>query len=106
LLLKEEIKAHFKKENMEVNIKYFDPSYSIRSRRADANDSMYCLQLGNDAVHAAMAGKTNMIVGLHHNRLVHLPIPMIGGRKMIDPHSWFWQAVIQATHQPASMKNA
>ena len=105
LLLKEEIKAHFKKENMEVNIKYFDPSYSIRSRRADANDSMYCLQLGNDAVHAAMAGKTNMIVGLHHDRLVHLPIPMIGGRKMIDPHSWFWQAVIQATHQPASMKN-
>ena len=105
LLLQEEINAHFKKKNIEVNVKYFDPSYNIRSRRANANDSMYCLRLGNNAVHAAMAGCTNMIVGLHHDRLVHLPIAMIGSRKMIDPHGWFWQTVLQATHQPSHMVN-
>lgn len=106
LLLKDEIINYFKAEGMEVNLKYFDPSYSIRSRRANANDSMYCLRLGNNAVHAAMAGKTNMIVGLHHDRLVHLPISLIGERKTIDPDSWFWQTILQSTHQPANMKNA
>ncbi len=90
---------------MEVNIKYFDPSYSIRSRRADANDSMYCLRLGSNAVHAAMAGFTNMIVGLHHDRLIQLPIELTGERKNIDPQSWFWQTVLQATHQPTDMQN-
>lgn len=104
-LLYSEIKDYFKNESMEVNVKYFDPSYSVRSRRATANDSMYCLRLGNNAVHAAMAGKTNMIVGLHCDRLVHIPIPMIGERKMIDPHSWFWQTVLQTTRQPSSMLN-
>ncbi len=106
LLLKSEIKTAFKADGIEVNVKYFDPSYNIRSRRANANDSMYCLRLGSNAVHAAMAGKTNLIVGLHHDRLVHLPISMIGARKTIDPQSWFWQTVLQATHQPANMVNA
>ncbi len=106
IFLKDEIKKSFQADNMEVNIKYFDPSYTIRSRRADANDSMYCLRLGNNAVHAAMAGHTNMIVGLHHDRLIHLPIALIGERKIIDPQSWFWQTVLQATHQPAEMKGS
>lgn len=106
LLLQNEIKTAFKADGTEVNVKYFDPSYQIRSRPAHANDSMYCLQLGNNAVHAAMAGNTNMIVGMHHDRLVHLPIPLIGGRKVINPQSWFWQTVLQATHQPANMKNS
>jgi 6-phosphofructokinase 1 len=104
-LLTDEINSYFKQEGIEVNVKYFDPSYNIRSRRANANDSMYCLRLGNNAVHAAMAGKTNMIVGLHHDRLVHLPISMIGARKTIDPQSWFWQTVLQATHQAGNMLN-
>ena len=104
-LLSDAINSYFKKEGVEVNVKYFDPSYNIRSRPANANDSMYCLRLGSNAVHAAMAGKTNMIVGLHHDRLVHLPIPMIGARKTIDPQSWFWQTVLQATHQPGNMLN-
>ena len=105
LLLKDEINTYFKEEGIEVNLKYFDPSYHIRSRPANANDSMYCLRLGNNAVHAAMAGKTNMIVGLHHDRLIHLPIPLIGARKNIEPQSWFWQTILQATHQPATMEN-
>jgi hypothetical protein len=30
---------------------------------------------------------------------------MIGARKTIDPQNWFWQTVLQSTHQPASMSN-
>jgi 6-phosphofructokinase 1 len=105
VFLRDEIRDHFAAQNMEINVKYFDPSYNIRARRANANDSMYCLRLGKNAVHAAMAGLTNMIVGLHNDRFVHLPIPMIGARKVIDPQSWFWQTVLQSTHQPASMLN-
>lgn len=105
VFMRDAIQEHFAAENMEVNMKYFDPGYNIRARRANANDSMYCLRLGNNAVHAAMAGLTNMIVGLHNDRLVHLPIPLIGERKVIDPHGWFWQTILQSTHQPSSMLN-
>ncbi len=105
LFLRDDLKRWFAEQDTEINIKYFDPSYSIRSTPANANDSEYCLLLGNNAVHAAMAGKTNMIVGLHNHRLVHLPIPMIGERKLVEPDRWVWQTVLQATRQPADMKN-
>lgn len=103
VFMRDTIHEYFTDEKMEINVKYFDPSYNIRARRANANDSMYCLRLGNNAVHAAMSGLTNMIVGMHNDRLVHLPIPLIGERKVIDPQSWFWQTVLQATHQPGNM---
>ncbi len=105
LFMRDEMKRWFGEKGTEINVKYFDPSYSIRSRPATANDSEYCLLLGNSAMHAAMAGKTNMIVGLHSHRLVHLPLPMIGERKQVDPGRWIWQTVLQATRQPANMTN-
>lgn len=105
LFLYDGMKAWFADQRCEINIKYFDPSYSIRSTPANANDSEYCLLLGNNAVHAGMAGKTNMIVGLHNHRLVHLPISMIGARKQVVPERWIWQTVLQATRQPANMLN-
>jgi len=105
LHLRGEMNRWFGEKGVEINVKYFDPSYAIRSRPATANDSEYCLLLGNSAMHAAMAGKTNMIVGMHSHRLVHLPIPMIGERKQIDPERWYWQTVLQATRQPADMRS-
>lgn len=105
LFLRDKMDHWFAEKNIEINVKYFDPSYSIRSRPATASDSEYCLLLGNNAMHAAMAGKTNMIVALHSHRLVHLPIPMTGERKQVDPDRWIWQAVLQTTHQPARMVN-
>ncbi len=105
IFLRDDLKRWFGKKNLEINIKYFDPSYLIRSAPANANDSEYCLLLGNNAMHAGMAGKTNMIVGLHNHRLVHLPISMIGERKFVDSNQWVWQTVLQTTRQPASMLN-
>ncbi|MDD2804011.1 MAG: ATP-dependent 6-phosphofructokinase [Elusimicrobiales bacterium] len=103
LLLKDRARDWFARQNFEVNIKYFDPSYSIRSTPANANDAEYCLLLGYNALHAGMAGKTGLVLGLHNHRLVHLPIHMTAGRKLVDPQGWLWQAVLQATRQPVCM---
>lgn len=103
--LRDEMKRWFAEKNCELNVKYLDPSYSIRSTPANASDSEYCLFLGYNAIHAALAGKTGMVVGLHNHRLVHLPISMIGERKLVDPQGWIWQVVLQTTHQPARMVN-
>jgi 6-phosphofructokinase 1 len=106
LFLKDTIKAYFKKEGMEINLKYIDPSYLIRSTKANPNDAIFCTRLGTNAVHAAMAGKTDMIVSLINDRYVNVPIDLaVSRRNRIDPESSFWRNVIEATGQPALMKN-
>ncbi len=106
LFLKREITSRLKAEGMEINLKYIDPSYIIRSAPANANDSVYCARLGTNAVHAAMAGKTAMIVSLLNDRFVHVPIEMAVSKKNhINPDEALWRNVIEATGQPALMKN-
>ncbi len=101
IYLKERINEYFKKKGIEINMKYIDPSYMIRSAPANPNDSTYCARLGAHAVHAAMAGKTGMIISLIHSQFVHIPIHLaISGRKRIDPHQELWRDVIEATGQP------
>jgi 6-phosphofructokinase 1 len=104
--LKNEINRYFEKEGMEINLKYIDPSYIIRSAPPVPNDSIFCAQLGQFAVHAGMAGKTDMVIGLWNNVYTHVPIELaVSKRKVIDPASRFWHTVIDATGQPLSMKN-
>jgi len=106
IYLKEKINLHFKAKNSEINLKYIDPSYIIRSAPANPYDSIYCERLGTNAVHAAMAGRTGVLVGLVHNRLVHIPIRLAVSKKnRIDPDSELWRNVIEATGQPLLMKN-
>ncbi len=94
LYLKERIKKHFKEKNMPVTVKYIDPSYTIRSIQADAQDSIYCLMLGQMAVHAGMAGKTNMFVGYWNHHFTHVPFAVaIEGRKKIDADGLYWQTL-------------
>ena len=105
LFLKDRINDYFR-DKMEVNVKYIDPSYIIRSEPACPNDSLFCALLGQYAVHAGMAGKTEMVVGLIHDQYVHVPIEVaVSERKIIDIKSQFWNNVLQATGQPSSMKN-
>ena len=102
LFLRERISAFFKKEGLEINLKYIDPSYIIRSTPANPSDSIYCNRLGNNAVHAAMAGKTKMLVSLINNTFVHIPIALaVQKRNRVDPESSLWRDVVQATGQPA-----
>ncbi|MFP4573196.1 MAG: ATP-dependent 6-phosphofructokinase, partial [Desulfobacterales bacterium] len=100
--LKERIQAYFKDRNMEISLKYIDPSYMVRSLPANANDHVYCSFLGRDAVHAGMAGKTNMIIGFWNNFFVNVPMPLSAGeRKNVDPNGKIWQTVLESTGQGA-----
>lgn len=100
LFLKEKIQAYFQGKGMEVTIKYIDPSYMIRSLPANANDHVYSGFMGRDAVHAGMAGKTNMFIGHWNNFFVNIPISATAGkRKQINPNGKIWQTVLEATGQ-------
>ncbi len=100
------IKEYFKGRSMEVSLKYIDPSYMIRSAPAAATDSIYCLRLGTNAVHAAMAGKTKLLMSQLNDHFVHVPMEMaVSRRNSVDPESSLWTTVLEATRQPESMKN-
>ncbi|MHC6201662.1 ATP-dependent 6-phosphofructokinase [Breznakiellaceae bacterium SP9] len=104
--LKERIQKHFDEIGMEITLKYFDPSYQIRSAPAVASDSIYCERLGNAAVHAAMAGKTKVVIGLVNNEFVHLPMKaVVSARNHVDPESNLWRDTLDATNQPVLMVN-
>lgn len=105
LFLKAEIDDYFKSKDVDVTIKYIDPSYIIRNAPANTNDSVLCTRLAQYAVHAAMAGKTRFVVGLVNNKFVHLPIAsVVNKRKKIDLKGEFWFGVLQSTGQPFVMK--
>ncbi|MCF8108113.1 MAG: hypothetical protein K9J81_03875 [Desulfohalobiaceae bacterium] len=85
-------------------MKYIDPSYTIRSMPANPHDSVFCLLLGHNAVHAGMAGRTNMVVGYWNYQFTHVPIALaVSQRQKIDPRGRLWSNVLAATGQPASM---
>ena len=105
LHLRDRIVEHFERIQKPVNIKFIDPSYTIRSLPANALDSAFCLVLGQHATHAGMAGRTDVMIGHWSGRFVHVPIALgISSRKKLDPT--LWQRVLEATGQPASMAKA
>jgi 6-phosphofructokinase 1 len=100
--LKEQIAAHFKGLGRPVDIKYIDPSYIIRSVRANCDDSILCDQLARRAAHAAMSGRTDVLSGLIKGNLIHVPIPMaVGGKRQVNLEGGLWSSVLAATGQPA-----
>jgi len=103
--LKNKITEYFHERGIEINLKYIDPSYIIRSVPANSYDSIYCAALGQYAVHAAMAGKTAMLVGLMHDEYVHLPLKMVGSGMKVDPNGNIWMRVLEATGQPQVMRD-
>ncbi|MCR4941079.1 MAG: ATP-dependent 6-phosphofructokinase [Treponemataceae bacterium] len=106
IYLKDRITEYFKEKKIHINLKYIDPSYQIRSAPAAPTDSVYCERLGNNAVHAAMAGKTKIVIGLVHNKYVHLPIRLVTAkRNKVNPEGSMWRDTIDATGQPVLMLN-
>lgn len=106
LFLKDKISEQFKSENFPFTLKYIDPSYIIRSAPANANDSKFCSLLAQNAVHAAMAGKTDFVIGHWNNEFTLLPIPIaVAKRKRIDVEGELWWNVLETTGQPVSMKS-
>jgi 6-phosphofructokinase 1 len=106
LYIRDKISEEFKALNFPHNIKYIDPSYILRSTPANANDSKFCFQLAQNAVHAAMAGRTDFVVGYWQSSFTVLPILLATKeRKKVDIEGDLWWSVLEATGQPISMKN-
>lgn len=106
LFLKDKIKEYLASEGISTSVKYIDPSYIIRSTPPTPNDSIFCLQLAQRAVHAGMSGKTDIVIGYLGGEYVHLPIKLaISERKMLEPESELWLSVLDSTGQPISFIN-
>ena len=100
LFLRERIERHFEERREQVNVKYIDPSYLVRSCPANGTDAELCLRLGQHAVHAAMAGRTRILVGCWHGQFTHVPIELAtAGRHRIDPSGPLWHSVLESTGQ-------
>ena len=105
LFLRERVRDYFEAKGVDANMKYIDPSYSIRSQQADADDASFCLLLGQNAVHAAMSGRTNMVVGVWRGDMTHVPIPKtVAQRKRLDADGWEWNSVLASTGQPRDLR--
>jgi 6-phosphofructokinase 1 len=101
LFLRTRIEAYFKAEGLPVVLRYFDPSYLIRSRAANCEDSLMCDLFARHAVHAAMAGKTGVVIGFLHEKFIHVPIELLAAHsKRLDPASGWWRSVLATTGQP------
>ncbi|UCG09517.1 MAG: ATP-dependent 6-phosphofructokinase [Desulfobacterales bacterium] len=100
LFIKDSIISHFESKGIDISLKYIDPSYMIRSLPANANDRVFCNFLGRNAVHAGMAGKTNVLIGHWNNHFVNLPMKTVAGkRKKIEPQGMLWRSALEATGQ-------
>ena len=101
LFLHEKIKEWFKARKIPVVMRYFDPSYLVRSSPDNAEDSILCDQFARHAAHAAMSGRTGLVIGFLHDRFIHVPIELLASQqKRLDPDSPIWSAVLSATGQP------
>jgi 6-phosphofructokinase 1 len=100
-----ELKEYATEKGFEINLKFIDPSYLIRSVAANAGDRVYCGFLGQNAVHAAMAGKTGMVVSRLKSSMVHLPLDLVASqRRRINLNSDWWSSVMEATGQHDYLK--
>jgi len=99
--LSDKIKAHFKGLGWDINLKFIDPSYIIRAAPANSKDAIFCGNLAEHAAHAAMAGKTGMVVGLWHDQFTHVPLTAAtDGRKVVDLEGDLWRSTLESTGQP------
>ncbi len=100
--LRDAFVKHFAARGIDMTLRYFDPSYQIRGRPANTADALLCDRLGRHAVHAAMAGKTGLVISFLHGQFVHVPIEVItSGTKRLNLDGELWRSVLSCTDQPA-----
>jgi 6-phosphofructokinase 1 len=101
IFLKKYVTERFKAMNFPTGVRYLDPSYVVRSLRANATDSIYCQNLAHHAVHAAMSGRTRMLVATCNNAYCHIPFEVIvRERKRVHPSGHLWRSAVEVTGQP------
>jgi 6-phosphofructokinase 1 len=102
--LRDAIVRSFKDSGTPISLKYIDPGYAIRSAPAIPHDSAFTLLLGQNAVHAGMTGRTDMVVGFWNHQFTHVPIALaVSARKRIDPEGTLWSSVLASTGQPHNL---
>ena len=100
VFLKQRISAYLKERRITSSVKYFDPSYMIRSVPARGTDAIRCYMLARNAVHAAMAGRTNCVVGNLGESYALVPINLATiERQRVSLKSDLWRSVMDATGQ-------
>ncbi len=100
LFLRQKIESYFNEQQIPMVMRYIDPGYLIRSSPANAEDSVLCDLYARHAVHAAMAGKTGVVIGYLHNQFVHVPVELLtSNKKAMKPDSFVWRAVLSTTGQ-------
>jgi 6-phosphofructokinase 1 len=100
--LRDVIKDYFRGREFPMTLKYIDPSYMVRAVPANASDSLLCDALGRHAAHAAMTGKTGVLIGRVHGVFTHVPLAAAAReRKRIDPEGAYWLSIVEATGQEA-----
>lgn len=98
--LRDKIDAHFKAQEIPFSIRYIDPSYLVRSVPASAEDAILCDFFARNAVHAAMAGKTGLVIGYQHGKFTHVPVELLTKQqKKLDLNSPAWLGVLASTGQ-------
>lgn len=101
VFLREKIETYFREQKLPMVMRYFDPSYLVRSSPANSEDSILCDLFARHAVHAAMAGKTGLVIGYLNDKFIHVPIELLTSRKKsMAPDGFAWSAVLAATGQP------
>ena len=101
--LKNKIIEHFQ-SRYPVNVKLIEPSYMIRSLPANPHDAIFCYHLADNAVHAMMSGKTDLMIGYWNGHFTHVPLQaVVQEQKRIDPRGDFWRQVLFSTGQPLNM---
>ena len=103
--LRDEVARYFASFGETATIKYIDLSYTVRSVPANSADSLYCMQLAQNAVHGAMAGLTGFSTVLVGNAAVYLPIPQLVSTspRQMNPYGRTWERILATTGQPNTL---
>ncbi len=100
--LKHAIEEHFASRKLSLTLKYIDPSYMVRATRSSGEDAVFCDALARNAAHAAMAGKTDIMIGRWHRCFTHVPLGLVlAHHKTIEPAGDVWRNVVESTGQPS-----
>ena len=102
LYLKDRIVSYGKeKYNMEITLKYIDPTYAVRSVPANSSDTIMCTRLSQGSVHAAMAGYTGFSIGSVKGPNAIIPIKAINNsaKRTLGLLDREWQRLLASTGQ-------
>ncbi|KAL5229765.1 hypothetical protein ABZP36_028541 [Zizania latifolia] len=101
LWLTHKIKDYFKSKNVEMTIKYIDPTYMIRAIPSNASDNVYCTLLSHSAIHGAMAGYSST-VGMVNGRHTYIPFYRVTStRNKVNITDRMWARLLSSTNQPS-----